>query len=151
MNTTRRAVENVPRRTRANVTRRTGRGVRRQPHVPAPVLIIYARAFVPLVSALFACLCIAALSNAQTPSPALDARLGERIYREGILPDGRPARASVQGDVEVEGTQLNCAGCHRRSGFGSTEGAAFVPSVTGAALYGKGEPNGADLFRRLFQ
>jgi cytochrome c553 len=60
-------------------------------------------------------------------------------------------RAVVQGDVEVEGTQLNCAGCHRRSGFGSTEGVAFVPAVTGAALYGERSPNGADLFRRLFQ
>jgi mono/diheme cytochrome c family protein len=90
-------------------------------------------------------------SDAQSLSAKPDAELGERIYREGILPDGRTVRASVQGDIEVEGTQLNCAGCHRRSGFGSTEGAAFVPAVTGAALYGEREQNGADLFRRLFQ
>jgi len=103
------------------------------------------------VLSLLAALCAAVLANAQSPSARPDARLGERIYREGILPDGRAVRASVQGDIEVEGTQLNCAGCHRRSGFGSSEGAAFVPPVTGAALYGAREQNGADLFRRLFQ
>src|SRR5689334_14345639 len=101
--------------------------------------------------ALFAALFAFVSSNAQTHSAKPDARLGERIYRAGLLPDGRAVRASVQGDVEVEGTQLNCAGCHRRSGFGSSEGAAFVPAVTGATLYGAREQNGADNFRRLFQ
>jgi Periplasmic binding protein/Cytochrome c len=113
--------------------------------------LLCARAFVLLTPALLACLCAASHTNAQTPSPKPDARLGERIYRDGLLPDGRAVRASVQGDVEVEGTQLNCAGCHRRSGFGSTEGAAFVPAVTGAALYGDGGPDGVNQFRRLFQ
>jgi hypothetical protein len=84
---------------------------------------------------------------AQTP----DARLGERIYREGVLPSGETVRASMQGDLTVEGTQLNCAGCHRRSGFGSSEGAAYVPPVTGAALYRGKEASVADNFRRLFQ
>src|ERR1043165_7359279 len=101
--------------------------------------------------ALFAALSAAPLTRAQTRAARADASLGERIYREGLLPSGRGVRASVQGDVEVEGTQLKCAGCHRRSGFGSSEGAAFVPSVTGATLYGAREQNGADNFRRLFQ
>ncbi|HKG15756.1 MAG TPA: c-type cytochrome [Pyrinomonadaceae bacterium] len=101
--------------------------------------------------ALLAALSAAVSTHAQTPSPKPDAALGERIYREGVLPSGKAVRASVQGDVEVEGTQLNCAGCHRRSGFGSTEGAAFVPAVTGTTLYGPRRQNGADNFRRLFQ
>jgi hypothetical protein len=101
--------------------------------------------------ALFATLFAAVSVNAQTRAAKPDAALGERIYREGLLPSGKAVRASVQGDVEVEGTQLNCAGCHRRSGFGSSEGAAFVPAVTGAALYGPRLQNGADNFRRLFQ
>ena len=88
---------------------------------------------------------------AQTRPARPDARLGERIYREGVLPSGEPVRASVQGDLTLEGTQLNCAGCHRRSGFGSSEGAAYVPPVTGAALYREKEPRGTDAFRRLFQ
>lgn len=101
--------------------------------------------------ALLAALFAAVLTHAQTRAVKPDAALGERIYREGILPSGKAVRASVQGDVEVEGTQLNCAGCHRRSGFGSSEGAAFVPAVTGASLYGPRGQNGADNFRRLFQ
>jgi hypothetical protein len=96
----------------------------------------------------FLCL-FAALSVAQ--SPILSIELGERIYREGVLPSGRPIRATVQGDVAVEGTQFNCASCHRRSGFGSSEGAAFVPPVTGRSLYQSKEPRRVDLFRRLYQ
>jgi cytochrome c553 len=99
---------------------------------------------------LFAAVALTLLAHAaaaQTP----DARLGERIYREGVLPSGEPVRASAQGDLAVEGAQLTCAGCHRRSGFGSSEGAAYVPPVTGAALYREKLPQGADLFRRLFQ
>lgn len=88
---------------------------------------------------------------AQTRGARPDAKAGERIYREGVLPSGETVRASTQGDLTVEGTQLNCAGCHRRSGFGSSEGAAYVPPVTGAALYRERVPNGVDLFRRLFQ
>lgn len=80
-----------------------------------------------------------------------DAELGKRIYREGILPSGKPVRAVVQGDVRVEGTQLNCANCHRRSGFGSSEGAAFVPPITGSFLFGGRELRRTDLFRKLFQ
>lgn len=101
--------------------------------------------------ALLATLSAAVSTHAQTRAAKPDARLGERIYREGVLPSGRAVRANVQGDVEVEGTQLNCAGCHRRSGFGSSEGAAFVPAVTGALLYNARAQNGADNFRRLFQ
>jgi cytochrome c553 len=98
----------------------------------------------------FAAVALALLAHAvaaQTP----DARLGERIYREGVLPSGELVRASAQGDLAVEGAQLTCAGCHRRSGLGSSEGAAYVPPVTGAALYREKGPVGADNFRRLFQ
>ena len=80
-----------------------------------------------------------------------DAELGRRIYREGVLPSGKPVRAVVQGDVRVEGTQLNCANCHRRSGFGSSEGSAFVPPITGSFLFDGRELRRTDLFRKLFQ
>lgn len=88
---------------------------------------------------------------AQTRRVKADAELGKRIYREGVLPSGEPVRAVVQGDIAVEGAQLNCANCHRRSGFGSSEGAAFVPPVTGSFLYGGGGLRRTDLFRKLFQ
>lgn len=103
-------------------------------------------------SALFVCVSVVAPSSiAQSPAAKYDAKLGERIYREGVLPGGGPVRATVQGDIEVEGTQFNCATCHRRSGFGSSEGAAFVPPVTNSFLYREKYPRGAELYRRLFQ
>lgn len=80
-----------------------------------------------------------------------DAKLGERIYREGILSSGEPLRATLQGDVTVEGEQASCASCHRRSGMGSSEGTAFVPPVTARALFGERELRREDLFRKLFQ
>lgn len=66
-----------------------------------------------------------------TPSLAL----GERMYRQGILPTGQPMPATVLGDVAVTGTQLRCVSCHRRSGFGTTEARAFIPPITAAALF----------------
>jgi hypothetical protein len=78
-----------------------------------------------------------------------DVELGKRIYREGILPSGKPIKATVQGDVPIEGTQLSCASCHRLSGFGSNEGGRFLPPVTGPSLYQEKKPRRADLIKNL--
>lgn len=88
---------------------------------------------------------------AQSPRVKPDPELGKQIYREGLLPSGKPVRAVVQGDIAVGGTQLNCANCHRRSGFGSSEGAVLVPPVTSAFLFGGRELRRTELFRKLFQ
>lgn len=45
----------------------------------------------------------------------------------------------------------SCASCHRRSGFGASEGGAFVPPVTGPFLFELGHLERADLFRELYQ
>ncbi len=68
--------------------------------------------------------------------PLSDAeRLGQRIYREGILPNGSAISAYVQGDVPISGNLLACANCHRRSGFGSSEGGMLIPAVTPSSLF----------------
>ncbi len=73
------------------------------------------------------------------------------MYRQGLLPSGDPMRATVQGDVRLEGSQLNCMGCHRRSGLGASEGGRVVPPVTGPALYQPREMRRQSQYRRLFR
>ena len=62
-------------------------------------------------------------------------KLGRRLYRDGLLPSGRPVRATVQGDVALDGTQSTCASCHGRSGLGTSEVGGVVSPVREAYLY----------------
>ena len=48
--------------------------------------------------------------------------LGRRIYREGVLPSGQPLQGVGAANVTLVGEQAACATCHRRSGYGSSEG-----------------------------
>jgi hypothetical protein len=70
---------------------------------------------------------------------------GRRLYREGIGLDGRPVTAIVQGDVPATGSQLACAGCHKRSGLGASEGGARALAVTGPMLFGPASARPANL------
>jgi hypothetical protein len=60
---------------------------------------------------------------------------GERLYREGILPDGSAVQALVAGDVPVDGRMFSCVDCHQRSGLGSVEGPVIAWPVTGKELF----------------
>lgn len=85
------------------------------------------------------------------PAPsASPADSGLRLYREGVLPSGKPLVAELPGGVRLPGPAAACASCHRRSGFGGAEGTTVVPPVTGPALFADGRRR-ADLFRPLFQ
>ncbi|MDA8083769.1 MAG: ABC transporter substrate-binding protein [Nitrospiraceae bacterium] len=67
-------------------------------------------------------------------SPEEMLRLGERMYREGILPSGEKMQAFLSGDVPVSG-EFACGSCHLRSGVGSNEGGVFTPPTNGYNLY----------------
>jgi len=42
-------------------------------------------------------------------------RLGERMYRDGLLSDGSTLKGYVRGDVEVDSTMFSCTNCHART------------------------------------
>ena len=64
-------------------------------------------------------------------------RLGEQMYRDGILPSGKPMPAFIRGDVEVDSSVFSCSSCHLRAGLGSFEGGVVTPPTTGVKLYKK--------------
>jgi hypothetical protein len=103
---------------------------------------VAARAVAVKAPALIVLACLAALSGAALSQSAPAVPLtdpiaaGQRIYREGILPSGESLRGAGQAGVVLSGKSAACATCHRRSGYGSSEGPIEVKAITGPALFG---------------
>lgn len=66
--------------------------------------------------------------------------LGQRMYREGILPSGQTMVSAVAGDSVVPGTSFACVSCHMLSGFGSIEGGLIAIPTNGKSLYNPRKP-----------
>jgi hypothetical protein len=81
---------------------------------------------------------LAAAGGGAAPAPPPEpsaADPGARLYREGLSAAGAPVPAIVQGDLPVRSTDMPCVSCHRRSGWGTSEGPVTVPPVAGGALF----------------
>jgi mono/diheme cytochrome c family protein len=70
--------------------------------------------------------------------------VGEKIYREGVLPSGRPLQADRGEGMHLSGATVACVACHRRSGLGMIEGASSIPPIAGIYLFNPRSRNGDD-------
>jgi ABC-type branched-subunit amino acid transport system substrate-binding protein len=61
--------------------------------------------------------------------------LGERMYREGRLPDGKPMKAELQGRPATPGTSFACASCHQRGGLGGPDDGFITLAVNARKLF----------------
>jgi hypothetical protein len=83
--------------------------------------------------------------------PFDNSTVGEQIYNQGIDSSGEPLQGRTEGDIEFKDAHFNCAQCHRRSGYGSSEGGNYVLPVTGDSLFNPRNFDRADLFKKLFK
>lgn len=61
--------------------------------------------------------------------------LGKRLYQKGTLISGEEITAIAEADITLNGKQVACSNCHRRSGMGTNEGQVVIPPVTRGFLY----------------
>lgn len=61
--------------------------------------------------------------------------VGEAIFRQGLLPDGSPLKGVAVGNIPMQGEQVACVKCHRRSGLGTSEGSVISWRISGKELY----------------
>src|SRR5512139_3881610 len=90
-------------------------------------VVMVGAAVVSLLVVLTATATMAAITPPADLSKAEIFSLGERMYRDGILPSGKVMDAYIHGDVEVDSTAFSCASCHLRAGLGSVEGGVVTP------------------------
>jgi Cytochrome c len=80
----------------------------------------------------------AAVGSASAPAgdAQLAARLaiGQRIYRDGVRASGEPLTAIGAAQAKLSGKDVACVACHRRSGYGTSEGRFVIRPITGPAL-----------------
>jgi cytochrome c553 len=70
---------------------------------------------------------------------------GEKIYRQGTLPNGAELTGARDSGTSVAGENAACVSCHRRSGLGNVEGDSFIPPIIAKYLYRNRAANTADM------
>ena len=109
------------------------------------VSMSFSKSRIALVFFLAAALCLSgllvssALAGTDLPPEKIQ-ELGQKMYRDGVLPSGESIKAFVSDDVPVDGTAFTCVSCHLHSGMGSIEGEVITPPTNGRILYEPREP-----------
>jgi len=73
---------------------------------------------------------------------------GKRIYLSGVGSNEKNITAISAGNVRLEKEKTSCANCHRRSGYGTSEGGILIPSITGNSLFNSREFKYKELKRK---
>jgi hypothetical protein len=94
----------------------------------------HAMGWLALVALLALWLAAAPAPASAADDPAARLAVGQRLYREGLLPSGAPVSAVGAAQTPLSGKLAACANCHRRSGYGTTEGKFAIRPITGPAL-----------------
>jgi hypothetical protein len=82
------------------------------------------------------CGALAVIAGLQAASAMESAdTVGERIYLQGLLPDGTPVQGSRRQGSGAAGATVACANCHKRSGLGSGEGTIRIPPITSRFIF----------------
>ncbi len=103
------------------------------------------------------CILIISLQNVSfaddKPTASLldETLIGEQIYNHGMDSSGEALQGQTEGDIEFKDAHFNCAQCHRRSGYGSSEGGNYVLPVTAASLFNPRSFDRTDIFQKLFK
>ncbi len=61
--------------------------------------------------------------------------LGKQIFRQGKGSRMQSINAIVQGDIPIDGSQMACVNCHRRSGLGTSESGIIMLPVTSEFIF----------------
>lgn len=98
---------------------------------------MHLRALLGSAAAVLALVGLPGRVGAAAPSDDVDGALraqGQRMYREGLRPSGVPLNAIGAAQAVIRGKEAACMTCHRRSGFGTSEGRITIRPITGPAL-----------------
>lgn len=90
------------------------------------------------------------LSFAVQAAPESNILEGKRLYEQGIGHNGDSVQAIGQSGVVFQGEDAACLRCHRRSGFGGSEGGYYVPPVAAHFIYEPSRRDRNDRFRAAF-
>ena len=90
------------------------------------------------------------LSFAAQATPEGNAEKGKKLYEHGIDHNDQPVKALGQSGIEFKGEEATCLRCHRRSGFGGSEGGYYVPPISANFIYEPSRRDRNDRFRAAF-